>query len=196
MGLEEILRALEEEGKRDEKEIKSRAEVEARAILKQAEADAKKIGESLVGEAKRKAESERTKILNAARLYVKKELIKAKGELLKGAVKEAEKGLAQFREKSNKYREVLRKLTEEALEGIEGKVIVYVAKKDEPLMKKSLREMQVEAEVRPHLNSLGGVRVETADGSITVLNTLDNRLNQVSQVYRVEVVKLLFGGEG
>jgi V/A-type H+-transporting ATPase subunit E len=195
MGLEEILQALEEEGKRDEREIKTRAEAEAKAILKRAEEEARRIEAGLIEEAKRKAEMEKTKLLNAARLYVKKELIKAKEEVLKEAVKEAEKGLVQLKSKSQ-YKEVLRKLTEEALEGINGKVIVYVAKKDMPLMKKNLQEMQVDAEIRSHLNSLGGVKVETADGSITVSNTLDTRLSQVSQVFRAEVVKLLFGGEG
>lgn len=191
MGIEEILQSLEEEGKLACQEVLDRAKEQAKQIKEEAEEEAKKLKQAEIEKAKAIIESEAAKIINAARLAAKKEIIRAKEEAVKKAVEKALEEIGKFR-KSKEYPEVFRHLLEEALEGISGKVVVRVHPDDVKMAEKLLSEMQVDGEVKGYPAIDGGVVVDSAEGSITITNTFQSRLKKAAQVYKSEVTRIIF----
>lgn len=191
MGIEEILQSLEEEGKIACQEVLDRAKEQAKQIKEEAQEEAKKLKQAEIEKAKAIIESEAAKIINAARLAAKKEVIKAKEEAVKKAVEKALEEVAKFRQK-REYPEVFRHLLEEALEGINGKVVVRVNPDDVKMAEKLLSEMQVDGEVKGYSAVEGGVIVDSAEGNITVTNTFQSRLKKAAQVYKSEVTRIIF----
>lgn len=191
MGIEEILQSLEEEGRLACQEVLDRAKEQARQIKKEAQEEAKKLKQAEIEKYRAVVESEAAKILNAARLAAKKEIIKAKEEAVKKVVEMALQEVEKIR-KSKEYPEIFRHLLEEALEGINGKVVVRVNPVDVKLAEKLLSELQVDGEIKSYPAVNGGVIVDSAEGNITVTNTFQSRLKKAAQVYKAEVTRIIF----
>ncbi len=191
MGIEEILQSLEEEGKLACQEVLDRAKEQAKQIKEEAQEEAKRLKQAEIKKAQAVIESEAAKIINAARLAAKKEIIKAKEEAVKKVVEKALEEVKKVR-KNKEYPEMFRHLLEEALEGINGKVVVRVNPDDIKLAEKLLSELQVDGEVKSYPAVDGGVIVDSSEGSITVTNTFQSRLKKAAQVYKAEVTRIIF----
>ncbi len=191
MGIEEILRSLEEEGELACREILDRASEQAKLIKEEAEEEAKRLKQAEIEKARIVFESEAAKIINAARLAAKKEIIRAKEEAVRKVVEKALEEISKVRE-SKEYPQIFRQLLEEALEGVNGKVVVRVNPADVQMAEKLLSEMQVDGEVKGYPAIDGGVIVDSAEGSITITNTFQSRLKKAAQVYKSEVMRIIF----
>jgi V/A-type H+-transporting ATPase subunit E len=192
MNLDEMLRILEEEGQKQCEIVTKDGEAQAAKILEEAEEEARKIKEQELEKVLASLQTERAKILNEARLFVKRQIIQAKEEFIQKAFSEAKKKLNEIR-KSKDYKTIFKNLLNEAMEGIEGKIMVDVDKEDEKVAREVLSDSGLGYELYTSLTSLGGLKVSTPDGRITLTNTIDTRLEKGRQLLKTEIMTTLFG---
>ncbi|NIQ38923.1 MAG: hypothetical protein GTN81_10085 [Proteobacteria bacterium] len=192
MGVSELLDAIEARGKEERRKILSRSSKIANRLIEEAEARAKEISESILEQEDPEVEVTRTKILGESELKKKRSLAKAKNQLVEEAFDKARQELSKVRER-NDYKSILHKLGDEILTGED--LIIYVDKRDIPLIQNILASRNLNAEVRPGQNCLGGLVVEKKDGSISVHNTIESRLEKRRESLTEELNKILFEGE-
>ncbi len=193
MGLEDIMKALEEEGRLECEEILNRAKAQAQKILDDGKEEADKIKQEEIDKVAVTLVGEQAKILNTARLFVKREVIKAKEEEIEKVFTEAGKRLKEIK-KTPRHEDVLRKLIGETLENVGGKVTVRANKEDAFLVKKILDEMGVDYNLETDFSCLGGIEAVVGDGSITLINTFESRLEKAKNFLKTEIATILFGG--
>lgn len=192
MALEDILKALEEESKTECVDIVARSKQSAKRIVAEAKEDAKRVKEDEIAKATSGLGGERAKVINAARLTVKKEVIRAKEEVIQEVFNEVESRLKKLRDSSD-YPHIFESLAVETLEGIEGKVKVEVDKKDIPLAKSILEKKGLDYSLDASPTFLAGIKITTDDGRITITNTFDSRLEKAHQFLKSEITNVLFG---
>ena len=192
MALEDMLKALEEEGRAECERILSQAKARADQIIKEAEQEGTSIKQAHMVKAEALLKSERSKILNEASFTVKKAVIQAKDSLISKVFDRISERVQKIRE-SSEYREVFRKLASEALANTQGKIVISVDKRDEDIAKSILKDLGADYELRTDLECGGGLAVTTVDGRITFVNTLDSRLDKARAVLKPDVASILFG---
>lgn len=192
MALEDMLKALEEEGCAECERILSQAEARAKQIVEEAEQEGKAIKESHMAKAKELLKSEKSRILNEANFAVKKAVIQAKDSLISEVFDRVSDRIQRIRA-SSEYPEVFRRLASEALANAEGKLFISVDERDREVAKSVLDGLGVDYELRTDIQCCGGLTVTTADGRITFVNTLDSRLDKARAVLKPDVASVLFG---
>lgn len=192
MALKDMLRALEEEGQAECDKIMSQARAREKEILNEAEKEASAIKEAHMRKAKVALRSERARIISGATFYVRKEVLKAKEELIRECFNRAAKRLEALRN-SSQYEKIFADLAKEALANTEGEVIVSVDKRDVKLAEKTLASLAKRYKLTTDLKCLGGLVVTTRDGKITFINTFDSRLAKAEKLLRSELTSILFG---
>ncbi len=170
MGHDELLGALEEEGRAELKRIADEAAAEVCSITESAERAA------LAERAKRfltlenEIDARRTARVNKALLGAKGAILKVKHELINGAVDEAVRRIAQ----SDEYPSVLADFYEELLERwTHGTPRVLVNPADVAHLK-ALNET-VEGDAKVSL----GVLFESEDGTVSYANTIEGRIERI-----------------
>ncbi|MCD6428893.1 MAG: hypothetical protein J7L12_04705 [Desulfurococcales archaeon] len=198
MGLEEL-----------RKSILEKAERKASKIIEDAKEKAKKIIEEAREEYYRRLSKERERALRKLkeeenRKYISKvmelnlELVNLKNRILNEVVSELRRRLMTL--SGDLRKESLRKLLKEALDtGIFGsrRVVVKVIPEDIELIKDVIREEGLEDRVASisviGSEFLGGVIVESEDGSIALDNTYATRLDKVMPKLVEKLNKEVFG---
>lgn len=191
MAIEDIYRALEQEGEREVKDILSKAREEANQIVEEANEEARQVKEIPLQKAAASIKGEQARLLNDAKLFKKKAVIKAKEECINNAFTKVKDELKDIRSKSS-YKEVFTSLAKEVLGMVEGKVVASVDKRDEKLAGSVLDSLGADYELKTDITCLGGLRVVSAGGRISHVNTLDSRLDKAKQAIKPEVTSILF----
>jgi len=192
MALDDILRAIEEEGEARCKEILDNAKAEAAEILKNAKEEAKSVIEEYVSRAEATMYGEKTRILSDAKLYVKKQVIQAKEEHIEDAFDNVASELEAMR-KRPEYARYFRRLLDETAANAEGNLIISVDRRDEKVARDAVAAAGLDCELRTDISTLGGLKAITADGRIVLTNTIDSRLERAKQFLKPEVATKLFG---
>lgn len=192
MALEDMLKALEEEGSAECERILSQAKVRVDQIIKEAEEEAREIKASHMSKAQTLLKSERSRIINEATFAVKKANIQAKDALIMKVFDQIADRLGKAREDSS-YKDIFRKLSQETIGNTEGRVVVSVDKRDANLAKSVLDGFKAEYELKTDIDCCGGLTMSTADGRVTFVNTLDSRLDKARAVLKPDVASILFG---
>lgn len=188
MNQEELLKALEEDARKEREKVLQEAEEEARRIIEEAQQELKRLKEEDLIRWKALLSTERAKAINEAKAYAMALLLEARHSILKEVFQRAEKEL----EKREGYPDVLRRLILEALEDQkdgEGRVIVFVSGEDLPILQgiNLLQGVEIRAgEVRL------GVVVTTRDGRRRVVNTLKSRLEKAKTGLMTILNEMLF----
>ena len=193
LGLSEMLSALEEEGKIEIEEILARSKKQAERIKKEAKDDGKLLEEKEIDKATVTLNNEKTKMLNSVKLAVKKDTIRAKEEMILSVLEEARERLKETKKRKD-YQKIMEKLSREALQGLRGEVMVSTTAGDLGAVKKVLEELEVPHKINTDLSAIGGLEVITEDGSVTITNTLNSRLEKAAKFIKPEIAKALFGG--
>lgn len=162
------------------------------------EAERTKIIES----AKKQAENLKRQIVGSSRLNARnKELV-----MIENSVNEAfEKARARLMSsgKEESYKALMTKIVEESLPLVgSDEVTVECNKNDSELVKKIITDstkkssrMKVRISDQP-INAIGGVRVKSADGTMTFDNTLDSRIERLKPLIRKNIARMLRGATG
>lgn len=192
MALEDMLRALTEEGEAECERALEQGKQRSSKVIEEARREAAETKEAHLKKAKLAFQAEKSRIINSANFFVKKEVIKAKEVLIADAFAEAEKRVGQIRQ-SSEYEAVFRKLAGEALANVEGEATVSVDKRDVELAKRVLDTMGKPYELKTDIECLGGLQVTTLDGRVTFVNTLDSRIAKATQFLKPAIAGVLFG---
>jgi V/A-type H+-transporting ATPase subunit E len=190
-------------------EILRKARAKAEAMIKSAEEEAKKILDEAMREYTRRYElvreaelrelrDELSKKLSEKNLEVNTNLLNLKNELIEALRKEI---LSKINEMSDEERrKSLKKLINECLNEIRTsrRVRVCVVERDVPLVKDVLRELSIEDRVMEIKTlppeSVGGVLIETEDGSLGLDNTYATRLERLMTFIYRKLNEEVFGG--
>lgn len=189
MSQEELLKALEEDARRERNSLLSDAEAEAGTIRSEALEELKKLKEADLLKFKVSLSAETAKATNDARAYSNGIISAARNAAIatvREKVEDEFKGLPL----RDDYPEILRKLFMEALESIgEVKTVVFVPERDLPIFRKM--DIMKERDVRP-VNMDSGVMVTSEDGRVKITNTTITRLAKAMPELNVEIRRVLW----
>ncbi len=194
MGLEQILRAMEDESAREREAILAAARAEAERIVAQARAEADAGRRQRLEAELRAVRAEQARQLNDARLASLKAVAAARDALIDAAFREAAARLRGLRSSSS-YRAVLRRLLAEAAAEVgPGDLVVRVDPADAALARDLVDALGLTAVVEPTLPCDGGVEVGDAAGRVVARNTFESRLRRARDALRPELVAAVEAG--
>ncbi|HCJ66389.1 MAG TPA: hypothetical protein DHV62_03455 [Elusimicrobia bacterium] len=194
MGLEEIFQTLEEEGQRERAEVINKAKEQEKRIIEEGEREAKKIKDEQIEKISSSLRREQTRILSEARLANQREIVRTKEEIISKVFTIVKEKTARFREERN-YPTVFESLFEETVRNLpleRVKIDFFIDKRDTNLAQKILTKTKINYELYPDLQCAGGLKINVDGGKITIVNTLDLRLEKAIQVLQTELLTLLF----
>jgi V/A-type H+-transporting ATPase subunit E len=175
------------------------AESEAKAILKAAKEQADQNYVAIITQAKSKTEAEKRKIASVTEVEMRNRLLRTKEDLVDAAFEKALVGLRNFVE-TDDYHDYLLKIIQNAAERIGKKdLAIQVNAKDKEwltsdVLKRLSKKLHCELRlIEKTSDYIGGCIIQTEDGKIIFDVTLDNRLEELKPVLRVEIAKTLFG---
>jgi V/A-type H+-transporting ATPase subunit E len=100
------------------------------------------------------------------------------------------------------YKDLLRKMIEESISPLDSpEIIIESNKNDYDTVKKILQDLSTNKKVKLTLSKkpieiVGGIRAVSADGTMTLDNTLDSKIERLKPLIRKEIVQLLRGERG
>ncbi|HXV41941.1 MAG TPA: V-type ATP synthase subunit E [Anaerolineae bacterium] len=211
MSLDRILQALEAEAEQQVVEIEQAAQAEVENILRQAQAEAAAVRQKRLAASQSSLQVERTRLLNRAKQSALQVVLKAREALIISALETAAQHLAAL-STTEVYSRLLRLLTQEVVDnlGTDQPLCLHVRPCDVELMHQIVREMGLSATVVGDLadagsfgqlrfaapesksNGLGGLAVTIAAGRISLINTLEMRLQRVAQLSRAQIAGIIF----
>ncbi len=192
MGFAELLEAIEAKGRDEREKIIARSERTAKRLIEEAEARAKEVAQSILQEEDPELEVTKTRIQGESELRKKRSLTQLKNQIVQDVFKEAREAFSRIRERKE-YESIVQKLGEEVLKGKD--LVVYVDERDVPLIKKILASRGLNAEVKSGDDCLGGLVAGSEDGSVSIHNTIESRLEKLQESLVQEVNQILFGGQ-
>jgi V/A-type H+/Na+-transporting ATPase subunit E len=157
--------------------------------------------EVIIESAKKEAENLKRQIIGSSRLSARnKELV-----LIESAINEIFRIVKEkLQSKSNDklYKDLLRKMIEESISPLDSpEIIIESNKNDYDTVKKILQDLSTNKKVKLTLSKkpieiVGGIRAVSADGTMTLDNTLDSKIERLKPLIRKEIVQLLRGERG
>ena len=175
------------------------AENDAKETLKEAKEQASQAYKAIISQANSKAETEKRKIASVTEVEMRNYLLQTKEDLVDAAFEKARVKLEDF-VKTNKYHTYLLNLIKEAYERIgQKKLVVQINVRDErwltqDILKSLSNELNCDLTLSDKTGSyIGGCVIQTADNKVIYDVTIDNRLQELKPVLRVEIAKILFG---
>jgi V/A-type H+-transporting ATPase subunit E len=193
MPIEELLRSVEVSAKERMQEILDRARNESAEIIREAKSREEAIRKRHLENAKKTVDFERVKTTTTLKEEQKMRISRVKDEIFHQAFQDARNRLQSMRAKPS-YEATLRVLTSEALGEMEGKeAVIHVDRRDEPLIRKILNDLKVNSKIVTDIECSGGLTVQTPDGTFTVLNTFESRLERAKELIRSDIFSILYG---
>ncbi len=189
MSQEELLKALEEDARRERNSLLSDAEAEAGTIRSEALEELKRLKEEDLLKFKVSLSAETAKATNDARAYSNGIISAARNAAIARVREKVEDEFKRLPLRDG-YPEILRKLLMEALDNIgEVKTIVFVPESDLPIFRKM--DILKDRDVRP-VNMDSGVMVTSEDGRVKITNTAITRLAKAMPELNVEIRRVLW----
>ena len=197
-GLSAIANEVLGDVQREAEAIILAAENEAKETLKAAKKQADQGYLTIINQATEKVEAEKRKINSVTEVEMRNRLFQAKEDLVDLAFEKAISKLKEFT-KTEKYHGYLLKLVEEGARKIgQNKLVIQVNAADKTWLAQGFLDRlskRLDCELKlsdQALYCFGGCRIQTADGRISYDGTLDNRMQELKPVLRVEAAKILF----
>lgn len=149
--------------------------------------------------ARKQADNLKRQIVGSSRLSARnRQLV-----LIESAVNdtfEKAKTILASSNKENSYRLLMRKILKDSVMMIDSdQVIVECNKNDIELVEKAISDIfndnnKIKIKISDHpLNAIGGIRLTSADGSMTFDNTLDSRIERLKPLIRKNIAQMLRG---
>lgn len=198
MALEDILRKIEEDAKREADKILSEARERAEEILQTAKLEAKQTKENLLKEAHREAQTHKSRLISMAQLDMRKEILQEKQNLIDQAFQKALKRLTEMEDEE--YRELIREMLKGVVE--HGDEEIILSERDKSRISQGfIQALNKELESEGKLGKLT-IAEETGDfsggfilrrGKIELNNSFDALLQSAKGEMRTELSRILFG---
>jgi V/A-type H+-transporting ATPase subunit E len=147
---------------------------------------------SVIEDAKKQAENLKRQIVGSSRLAARNRQLVIVEEAVTKAFEKARAKIDSVRG-SEKYAAMMRKLLGDGINAVSTEeVIVQCNSKDKEIVKKIVSELERNSKVRIKLDeesidTLGGLRVMSKDGSMVYDNTLDSRIERLRPIIRKDI---------
>lgn len=189
----ELVAILEKEAAAEIERVLADARTQAEQLVAQAaeEAQTYLAAQRQRLDAERKAAQVRAQ--SAAQVKASALILQAKDQAIAEVFAAAEAELSRVQQDRSRYAAVLRGLIREAAGGLTGRITVEVNPKDLDLARQAVKELKLDAEVRPADDVSGGARLISDDGRFIVENTLASRVERVKALLTPEIAALLWG---
>ncbi len=198
----EITIKIEENTEKLIKEILADQKKTIASVNKETEGKIKAIQEKILEEAKNRADSEFLKKKAKKELELKLQITKYRDDLVYGLIEKAKKKITALTG-TKEYEKSLEKLVLEATLTLkQPEITVLCRKEDKDIFSKQFfdniskqitdKELEVKFNVsKDFIKSMGGVKVETTDGKISIDNTYEKRIERSLDVLKRELSLLL-----
>lgn len=156
----------------------------------------------IVESARKQAENLKRQIVGSSRLAARnKELVTIETDVNRAFVQARERLANSGKDES--YRALMTKIIEDSIPQVgSDQVVIECNKNDAELVKKivadlSKKSSKVTATVSDKpIDAIGGIRVRSADGTMSFDNTLDSRIERLKPLIRKNIARMLRGEEG
>lgn len=156
----------------------------------------------IIESARKQAENLKRQIVGSNRLAARnKELVMIETDVNR-AFEEARGKLANSG-KEDSYRALTAKIVEDSIPQVgSDEVVIECNKNDADLVKKIVADLlkkdgKLKASISDKpINAIGGIRVKSADGTMSFDNTLDSRIERLKPLIRKNIARMLRGEEG
>ncbi len=201
-GAERIIQEINREAEQKIQYILSEAQEEANRIKGSAKKRAEARAEWVLRKAQTQAEIEKQRIIAGAKLEVRKRRLALQEELIQKVITELRERLSQLSDED--YFSMLVDLTSEAVDEL-GMPRAYVRSNERTIELLKGKKGEFESAVAERIgrtvgidfgepvNTIGGVIVESEDGSVRVDNTFEARMERFESDLRARIAKALFG---
>ncbi|HEX2558365.1 MAG TPA: V-type ATP synthase subunit E family protein [Nitrososphaera sp.] len=153
----------------------------------------------IIESAKKQAENLKRQIIGSSRLAARNQELVLIENAVNDAFEDARKKLTASSGKDT-YRALMSTLLEESISSVgSGEVIVECNKNDGELVRKMLADLQkknpkVQAKLsEQYIDVIGGIRVKSADGTMTYDNTINSRIERLKPLIRKNIAHMLRG---
>ncbi len=153
----------------------------------------------IIESAKKQAENLKRQIVGSSRLAARNQELLMIENAVNNAFEEARKKLAASGGKDS-YRTLMASLVEESVSSVgSDEVVIECNRNDAELVSKILADLQkknprIKAKISDqHIEVIGGIRVKSADGSMTYDNTIDSRIERLKPLIRKNIAQILRG---
>jgi V/A-type H+/Na+-transporting ATPase subunit E len=200
MSLEAILAAIRASSEQQVEALERQAATEAAAILEAARQEADRVRREACARAALPAHREHARIIHRARLLHLRTVGDAREAAIDAALEAARSRLADTRSDAG-YPVVLKLLTEEALAELESsledvaRARLEADPRDEAILAPLLKQLDLHAAAGYSLDCWGGIVARSEDGRITVINTLESRLERATPFLRRYLAALFARGK-
>ncbi len=192
MSYQSLFKTLESQIEVEVQGVITSARKKAEIILRTAQQKVDSINKQMAEEAAKKDEVKEEKKTTIRKQGLSKLFIRTKQELFQqlfNTVKERLMGLPRKAE----YPRTLKKLIQEATADFPECTRIRVNARDTSLAKKILSELKLNLEVEPTEDFSAGLIALSADGRMSIINTLELRLERVIPLVSPQVAKILYG---
>lgn len=193
MALDDMLRALENEGRSAQAEILKSAKNQAADIVKAAKAQTAEIEALYTDRVNRSIEDETAKMLTEARRHVERSASKTKDKIIEDVFAGSLAELKKTRESAD-YERVFGRLAHDAIARAEGHVIVHVDPRDQALAESVLSKTKFDYELMTDISTDGGLVISAEQGRVVIDNTVESRAARARVFMKGVVAARLFGG--
>ena len=190
MGLEELRKGVLDKAQEEARALARETEAEAGALMQKAEAQRKELLDAAGHEAREMVESEKGEAIANANLEAKRELAKAREELVASVEEQAWKELLSVRKNKKEYAALLHKLIDKGRKALHdesagGDVLAYVNAEDAKLV----GELKGAKLAGDAIECAGGAVVTSADGRVRIDNTLEAIFAEKRDAMRIAIQK-------
>jgi len=156
--------------------------------------------EAIIESAKKQAENLKRQIIGSSRLTARnRELLLIESAINEIFEKAKERLQSKVDEKS--YKDLIRKMIDESISKLDSpEIIIECNKNDYELVKKVIQELSANKNNKGKLtiskkpvDVVGGIRAISGDGTMTLDNSMDSRIERLKPLIRKEIVQLLRG---
>lgn len=155
--------------------------------------------EAIIESAKKQAENLKRQIIGSSRLTARnRELLLIESAINEIFEKAKERLQSKVDEKS--YKDLIRKMIEESISKLDSpEIIIECNKNDYELVKKVIQESSANKNKgkltisKKPVDVVGGIRAISGDGTMTLDNSMDSRIERLKPLIRKEIVQLLRG---
>jgi len=180
----ELIEKIEQEARKEIEQIIAEAKAKVQEMLQEEEQRLKEWAEDFHKEKRAEAERECRLILSKARAQARAEYIQAKEQVVAEIFARLREEAAALRNDPQAYKQFFAAALQEAQREIGAELLLSIDPQDEALAK--------EFSKRQTIKTLGGFIAQSLDGTIVLDNRLETRIENLKNIYRPRLNKLLF----
>lgn len=192
MAIDDMLRALEEEGRLQQTEILDSAKLQAAEIVKTAKGQIAQIESVHTDRVNKIVEDETAKMLTEAKRHVERGVSKVKDKLIEAVFTGALADLKKVR-KSADYEGVFRRLAQDAIDRAEGHIEIHIDARDRGLADKVFGASKIDYELKEDIETSGGAIISAEQGRVIIDNTVESRTARAREFMTSLAATRLFG---